>query len=258
MSYALITGASKGIGKALAEQLAAQKYNLLLVARSEDLLREQTTQMRNLHGIHAEYLALDLTSPSASSSIANWIEQNNFPVNILINNAGYGMWGKFHELSLEAQNDMINVNVLTLLNLTHRLIPLLQKQEKSYILNVGSTAHAQAVPTLNAYSASKAFVTNFTRALRHELKNTPISVTLLTPGSTNTNFVQQANMKHMEQVAEKFSMTPEKVATIALSALFSGKAEVIPGVMNKLSVASTRIFPKSWIEKTAGNIYKKK
>jgi uncharacterized protein len=258
MSYALITGASKGIGKALAEQLAAQKYNLLLVARSENLLKEQAAQMRNLHGIHADYLALDLTSPSASSSIANWIEQNNFPLTILINNAGYGMWGKFNELNLDAQNDMINVNVYTVVNLTYRLIPFLLKQEKSYIMNVGSTAAAQAVPTLSVYSASKAFITNFTRGLRHELKGTPISVTLLTPGSTSTNFVEQANMQHMEQVAEKFSMTPEKVATIALSALFSGKAEAIPGVMNKLSVASARIFPKGLVEKAAGNIYKKK
>lgn len=258
MAYALITGASKGIGKALAKELAAKGYDLLLVARSAGLLSELKSKLKKETGREVHTLDLDLSEPQADLKVFEWCEKNHFSISVLVNNAGYGLWGNFEELSLEEQNNMMQLNMLFLVNLTYRLIPRLKKEKSSFILNVGSTAAYQSVPTLSLYAATKAFVVNFSRGLRHELKKSSISVTCLSPGGTKTGFVERSRMHHMEKTAEKLSMTPEAVAKVAIAGLFKKKAEIIPGFINKFSVGIINFIPKSWIEKTAHNLYRKK
>jgi len=257
-SYALVTGSSKGIGKAIAEDLAKRKYNILLVARSEKLLQSLSDEMSQKYNVDVKWLSLDLSEPTAALDLKNWVTKNNFPVSILVNNAGYGLWGNFHELALEEQNNMLRVNVFSLVDLTWLMIPVLMLQPKSYILNTGSLAGLQAVPTLNLYAASKAMVNSFTRGLRYELKDTNISVSLLSPGSVRTGFVERAGMYHMQKMAEKFSMSPEEIAAIAVKGMFNEKKEIMPGFVNRFSAAMVKILPKSLIENLAGSAYKKK
>lgn len=258
MSYALITGSSKGIGKAIAECLAEKKYDLLLVARSEKLLQEVAKEINNKYKVDVKWLAMDLSQQDAALQVKNWVTQNNFTVSVLVNNAGYGLWGNFHELTLNEQNNMLQLNVTTLINLTYLMIPILQQESKAYILNTGSVAGLQAIPTLNIYSASKAFVNTFTRALAHELKQTNISVSLLAPGSVDTNFVERSGMLHMQKMSDKVSMSADAVASMAVKGMFAGKTEIVPGFSNRFGALMVRLLPKSVIEKIAGSLYKKK
>ncbi|MEO5674076.1 MAG: SDR family oxidoreductase [Chitinophagales bacterium] len=258
MAYALITGASKGIGKAFAENLAGRKINLLLVARTDILLAELASDLKNKFGTEVHYLKEDLSKPGAAQRIFQWIEEEKFEVQILINNAGYALWGNFSELDLQEQNEMLAVNITTMVNLTHLLIPQLKRQKQSYILNVCSTAAYQAVPTLTLYAAAKSFVLLFSRGLRRELKNSSVSVSCISPGPTKTNFVERAKMLHMQMLSDKMSVTPGSVAEIGIQGMFGKKAEIIPGFTNKISALSARLAPKSLVEKIAGGLYVKK
>lgn len=255
MKQAIVTGASKGIGKALANELAAAGYDLLLVARSEKILSDEATQLSKTFGINARVLALDLSDQQASITLHNWCEQNQFLPSVLINNAGYACWGYFDQIELSHHQKMMQVNMSTLVNLTHALIPLLKKNERSYVLNVASTAAFQAVPTMTLYAASKAFVRSFSRGLRYELKNTNISVTCLSPGPVATNFIEQAGMQAMQETAKKYEMTAEVVAKKGIRALFKGQAECVPGLINYLTVKFSNVIPDFILEKIAANLY---
>ncbi|HYV91158.1 MAG TPA: SDR family oxidoreductase [Chitinophagales bacterium] len=258
MSYALITGASKGIGKAFAESLAKRQIDLLLVARTDSLLQQLSDDLKNKYGVRAQYLALDLSQQDSAQKIFQWVDENNFDVQILINNAGYALWGNFIELSLQEQNEMIAVNIFTMINLTHLLIPKLMLQNRAYILNLSSSAAYQAVPTITLYAAAKSFVLSFSRGLRRELNSTPISVTCLSPGPTKTNFVERARMFHMQKLSDKMSMSPEDVAEFGIKGMLAGKAEIIPGFTNQAGAFMARIAPKNLVEKVAGGLYVKK
>ena len=258
MGYALVTGSSKGIGRAIALNLAGRGYDLLLVARSEDVLAELALEITNTKKVQAHYLALDLSAKNAENQILSWVESKGYEVSVLVNNAGYGLWGNFSDLTLEEQNNMMQLNMNFLVNLTYKLIPYLKKQPKSYILNVGSTAAYQAVPTLSLYAATKSFVVLFTRGLRHELARTPISVSCLSPGGTKTGFIERSRMHHLQKTSDKLSMEPEEVAEIGVKGMLKGKMEIIPGFLNWFSVGLIRMLPKVLVEKAAGNLYKQK
>jgi short-subunit dehydrogenase len=259
MAFALITGASKGIGRAVAYELAKRNFNLVLIARSEPELKTLCSEIKNDYKVEATYFPLDLTLPDAAEQILKWIEEKNIPLNVLINNAGYGLWGGFDELTLEEQLNMMQINMICIVKLSYLLLPLLKKQSQSYILNVASTASYQAVPRLNVYSASKAFVVQFSRALKYELKESNVSVTCISPGSTATNFMDRAGMKteEMKKRADKFNMKVEDVATFAVEGMLNKKTEIIPGFINKVSVAFTYFVPKWITEKIAAGLYKK-
>lgn len=258
MSYALITGGSKGIGQAIARDLARRHFNLLLVARGEKALADHAGQLQTAYGVQVHYLSCDLSLPDAAGQVAGWVLNNGWGLKILVNNAGYGRWGNFHELSLSAQQKMLRINVNTLFDLTHLLIPNLQLNKPAYILNVGSMAGFQAMATLNAYAASKSFVNLFSRALHDELKPTGISVTLLSPGSVNTNFVSSSGMQHMEKIARRTAMTADQVAEIAIKALFKGKKQITPGWTNRLVSLLIKHLPKQLVERVAASAYKLK
>ena len=258
MHYALITGASKGIGKAMAHELASRKVNLLLVARSGSLLAELAETLVKQYGINAAFLAIDLSSPSAPMDIFKWVSSREFPVNILINNAGYGLSGDFASYTAEEHGEMMRVNMRAPVELTSLLLPLLRVQKAAYILNVASSAAYQAVPGLSVYAASKAFIVSFSRGLAHELRNTSISVTVVSPGGTDTDFANRAQVSEKAvKAGEKLNMTAEAVAKIAINAMFDRKKEVITGFVNKLGAFLVWVLPKRLVEATAAGIYEK-
>lgn len=254
--YALITGASKGIGKSIAQLLARSGYNVLLVARSEANLEQLSQSIRTNDKVEALYMAIDLSVDGASKKVADWCKSLSVPLTILVNNAGYGLWGRFEDVDLDRQINMLKLNINTVIELTYYLLPLLKEQQQSYILNVSSTAAYQAVPTLDLYSASKSFVLSFSRALRYELKDTPVSVSCLCPGPTDTEFAQRAGMDAIADLAEKFNMPPGVVAKAGLKGLFNKKAEIVPGFLNKLTAFAARHAPKSFVERISAALYK--
>ncbi len=259
MNFALITGASKGIGKEMALDLAKRKYNLLLVARSEDVLQTLCKEISDKYSVECNYIATDLSTSAGINKVVAYVESKKIPISVLINNAGYGLWGKLENQSIDATKDMMQLNMVTMVELTQKLIPTLKQSSKqSYIMNVSSTAAYQAVPTLAVYAATKAFVILFSRGLRMELKHSGVSVTCLSPGATDTNFMNAAGMNTPEIIkrAAKFNMDPEVVAKFAIKGMFKKKSEIIPGLINKISVAFTYYVPKALPEKIAADLYK--
>lgn len=258
MPYALVTGASRGIGRALALTLARRGYDLLLVARSAAQLRELAVEISERHQHQAHILALDLAAPGAADTVAAWAAKQAPELAVLVNNAGYGLWGRFEQLSLAEQQNMLQLNMLLPVALTHALLPQLHRQPKAYVLNVASTAAYQAVPSLTLYAASKAFLLSFSRGLRFELKNTGVSVSCLSPGAVATAFAERAGMgAELQKTAAKVSMTAAAVAEAGIAGLLAGRAEIIPGLINKVSTGLTTLVPKSLTEKIAGSIYEK-
>ena len=256
MPFALITGASKGIGKCIAEILAARGYDLLLVARSSELLEQVSAEIHSSTKRNCHWFSLDLSGEQAAETVFDWCNKNKYTVSILVNNAGYGLSGKFEKYSLQEYTEMLHVNIFTLTKLTRLFLPGLLLKPESYILNIGSTASYQAVPLLSAYAASKAYVLSFSRGLYQELKQTTVSVTCISPGPTDTNFVNRANIgKKGQKAAERFNMTPQTVAKIAVESLFRRRPEVITGGMNKLSAFFAWLLPKTIVERVAQKLY---
>jgi short-subunit dehydrogenase len=255
-TYALITGASKGIGKSIVTELAKRKTNVLLVARSEELLKQQCQALKAEYGIEADYFAADLSHPSAPLHVFNWCTQHNYTVHTLVNNAGYGLSGLFDTYTAQQHADMLQVNIMALVQLTSLFLPQIKQQPKGYILNIASSAAYQAVPYLSAYAASKSFVLSFSRGMHYELSKTNVSVTCISPGATDTDFPNRANVGAKgKKAAEKLNMTPEAVAEQAVNAMYAGKTEVVTGFVNKLGAALAWLAPKFITEKAAASIY---
>jgi uncharacterized protein len=256
MSYALVTGAAKGIGKSIAFELAKRKYNLLLIDMDAAVLETTAEEIKTKTGVAVEWLHQDLSEWSAAEKIKFWTSSYHQELTVVVNNAGFGLNGAFEDLSIEEQFGIIDVNIKAQLALTYTYIPVLRQFKKSYLLNVCSTTAYQPVPYLNIYAASKAFILSFNRSLKYELKGSPISLSYLSPGATDTDFVKRARMKeHTLKVADRFNMTAEEVGKIAVDGLFEGKEEIVPGFYNKLNSFLPRLFPVSFVRKIAASIY---
>lgn len=257
--YALITGASKGIGKAIATELAHRKHHLILVARSEALLQSLAAELSQRYGVQVKYIALDLAAQDAAKQVFDWCQSNDYQVNILVNNAGYGLSGLFDNNTTEANTDMMQLNMTALVQLCQSFLPMLKNQPKGYILNIASSTAYQPLPLMSLYAATKVFVLYFSRGIRYELRKTNVSVTAVSPGATITEFNDRANIgEAARRYGEKVAMTPESVATIALNAMFAGKIEVIPGFINQLGKFFAWLLPNRLVESTAAGIYEKK
>ncbi len=255
-NYALITGASGGIGYCFAHELARKKYNILLIARSEEKLKELKNQLVDQYGVQCDYLSIDLSEKGAAQNLFNWCSASGYEIEILINNAGYALFGYFEKQPIDEVNNLMQLNMHAMVELCHVFLPGLKLKSKSYILNVASTSSYQAVPTLSVYAATKAFVVLFTRGLRYELKDTSVSVSCLSPGTTSTGFMDRARMDALKEVAEKFTMRAEVVARIGIDGMLKGKSEIIPGFTNWISSKLTGFVPKVITEKIAAGIYK--
>lgn len=249
MNYTLITGASAGIGEVFANQLAQQGQNLILTARRKEKLDQLAAKLQQAFSIKVETISADLASSEGSKLLADTILEKGWQVNGLINNAGFGDRGQFTELSLERQLQMIQVNVTSLVDLTHRLLPLIRKQQQAYIINVASTAAFQAGPNMAVYYASKAFVLSFSEALHEELKKDGISVSTLCPGATLSEFATEANMTDTK-LFKAGAMTAESVVKKALRK--KQKAIVITGWKNIFGVWSGKLSPRCVTRKLAG------
>lgn len=253
--YALVTGASSGIGAAIARKLAARGTKLILVARSEERLVEVARGIHTDFGTDVQILISDLSDPASASTIADIIAQEGWFISTLVNNAGFGAAGEFIESSQEQEIAMINVNVSTLVALTHAFLPDMIERRRGKILNIASTAGFQPIPYLSSYAASKAFVKNFSLGLAHEVRSHGVQVCVCCPGPTRTSFFDTAKMDKSQINIPM--MDADEVAEQALAALDSGRPLVVPGAMNKVSAFITRLLPTSLIVEVGGSLFKK-
>ncbi len=257
MNYALITGASKGIGKAIAINLAKKGHAVILIARSEQLLSNLSAEIHQQYNVPTAYFAIDLANSKAPQQILEWCISNNYSINMLINNAGYGLNGLLEEYPLEAHLEMMQVNMNSLVSLTYLFLPYLKKVPRAFIGNIASAAAYQSVPGLNTYAATKAFVLSFSRGLAYELRKSSISVTCVCPGATDTDFANRAHVTNEKAIkmAKQFNMSPTAVAQIAVDGILSGKVEIVPGLINKMAKVLSNLLPDRLLEKSAADIY---
>src|SRR6266849_5724629 len=241
MNTTLITGASSGIGEAFARELAMRGQNLLLVSRSEDKLITLCNELGRVNRIRAQYVAMDLSQPEAPARLFEETRKRELEIDLLINNAGFGSMGDFAKLDLARELNMIDLNVRSLVELTHRFLQPMREQKSGAIINVASTAGFQAVPFMATYAATKAFVLSFSEALWEENRPYGIRVMALCPGVTETNFFAASRM---ERPPARISQTPEEVVETALRALRRGKSSVISGWTNFFMVESERVVPR--------------
>lgn len=232
MKVTLITGASSGIGEAFARRLAAEKHNLLLVARSEKALHELCDELMLKHQITAHYVVLDLTDANADQRLFDETEKHGFEVDWLINNAGFGSGGDFAKLGRNHELGMIDLNIRSLVALTHRYLGKMRERKSGTIINVSSAAGFQPIPFMATYAATKAFVSSFSEAIAEENRSLGIKILALCPGSTKTNFFAASNIDRPIQV--KGQQTSEEVVETALKAVKGGRAKVVSGFANKI------------------------
>jgi uncharacterized protein len=252
--YALITGASSGIGECFARALAARKHNLALVARSGEKLAALAAELTAKHGIQAASFPFDLTLPAAARALVEALTAKQMAVDLLINNAGFGGRGEFWQLPFDRQAEMLRLNVLAVVELTHLLIPAMVARRRGAIINVSSTASFQPVPYTAAYAASKAFVTSFSMGLAEELRAYHIKVVTLCPGGTRTNFFVAGDYRKHRLPGGLQS--PEEVVAAALRALDRGGGLVVPRFMNKLSVFVQRFVPRGVVAEIAARVFR--
>ena len=251
--WALVTGASAGIGVELARLLAAGGTHLVLTARRKERMEQLATELTTRHGIRAEVLVADLAHSAAPEEIFAFTEGKGIGVELLINNAGFGAYGEFCKIPLRRQLEMAQVNVSAVIHLTHLYLPQMIARRRGDILIVASTAAFQAVPYISAYAATKAFDLLFAEGLAEEMKPYGIRVCALCPGSTRTEFHQVANQpERLLRVVE----TAEKVARVSLEGLAAGKSCVISGLANNLSVFGERLAPRRFVTRTAARMFK--
>lgn len=253
MNYTLITGASKGIGRALAQQFARFNCNLFLTARSREPLDELAASLREEYRIRVEVLAIDLLAEGAAETLFRHCVEQKIKVRILVNNAGMGLWDYFEEARLDDLLRMMQLNQQVLVELCHRFLPMLKELPEAHILNVSSTAAFQPFPGFSVYSASKAFVYSFSQSLRYELKQ-DVNVTCLCPGPTDTAFFSNAGFKHRLDTAEGIKMSVEEVAQKAVEGLLAKKAVLIPGFSNKLGGFFSKLLPTPLTTNLLGRI----
>jgi short-subunit dehydrogenase len=238
--WALITGASSGIGRELARCLAADRFNLVFVARNQVRMEDLAEELHQAHGIEAKVLVRDLAQAGVARDIFESVQDKL--VTVLVNNAALGVYGPFARNELKPQADIMQVNMTALVELTHLFVQPMLARRSGRILNVSSMAAFQPGPTVNIYYASKAFVHSFSYALAMELEGTGVTVTALCPGTTRTEFFQRAGMRLPQRGS---AMDAKVVAEAGYRGLMRGKRVVIPGLFNRIAAALARRGPVS-------------
>jgi short-subunit dehydrogenase len=236
--WALINGASTGIGRELAEVCAADGWNQVLVARNQDRLKVVAEELRAVHKVETRALPVDLSTTGAAEKIFAALRE--LPISVLINNAGFGTYGAFADTVLSEQSDMVQVNVTALMQLTRLFLHPMLERKSGRILNVASTAAFQPGPNVSVYYATKAFVFSFSYALADELEGTGVTVTALCPGMTKTEFQKRAAMSEGGPFG---MMSARTVAEQGFRGMMLGKRVVIPGMMNRIGAFFARRVP---------------
>ena len=243
----LITGASAGLGAEFARQCARRGDEVVLVARRRDRLEALAAQIGCAHVIVA-----DLAAAGTVQKLIQAVAAQGLTVRTLINNAGFGLTGRFAELPLDRQREMIDLNIGALVDLTYLVLPAMRERREGGILNVASTAAFQPGPGFGVYFATKAFVLSFTEALHQELKREGVKVTALCPGPTRTEFGEVAGVT--SNAFDKFAADAPKVVAAGLKGLARNKAVVIPGLTNKISAQSSRIIPRAAMRRIVASL----
>ena len=256
MSTALVTGASAGIGRAFAVALAARGHDLVLVARDGARLEELGTELSAAHGVAVDVLAADLLSDAGVTAVAERLADVEHPVDLLVNNAGFGTYGRFAELDVAREVDEVERNVVALLRLTHAALGAMEVRRAGAILNVASLAAYQPNPISATYGATKAFVHSFTHAVREEARGTGVTVMLVCPGYTHTEFHDRAGLGESE-MPEFVWQSPDTVAAAALRDLDRGRSVSIPGVLNQTAAAFSSVSPAGITRRVAGLVIKR-
>ena len=244
----LITGASAGLGAEFARQCAKRGDDLALVARRRDRLEDLAGQIQG----KVHIFTADLAAPDAAAGLIGEIEAEGLVVETLINNAGFGLGGRFAELPFERQREMIDLNVRTLTELCRLVVPGMIERGRGGILNVASTAAFQPGPNMAVYYATKAYVLSFTEALHHELRRTRIKVSALCPGPTQTEFFDVAGVA--DSILARMSADARGVVSAGLRGLDRNKAVIVPGLGNKIGAQGSRFLPRAAMRRIVGAI----
>jgi short-subunit dehydrogenase len=242
---ALITGASSGLGADFARQLAARGCGLILVARRADRLRELQAEISASYGVLVECLAMDLVEGDAPQKLYDQLKAANRTVDVLVNNAGYGVFGEFWITPWERLHQMLELDMVALTHLTRLFVADMLLRNSGYILNVASTGAFQPTPTYAAYSAAKSYVLSLSEALHYELRHTSVKCTVLCPGVTRTEFFEVAGQK-MTTFQRLTIMESADVARIGIEAMLKGRSSVVAGGFNALVAWSTRLMPRQF------------
>ncbi|HXB44417.1 MAG TPA: SDR family NAD(P)-dependent oxidoreductase [Puia sp.] len=246
--YALVAGGSKGIGYAISEALAKRGYNLILIARHTDSLNAAKNKLESIYHIHVETLPYDLSLDSSATQIADWCTQRDIPLKMLCNVAGFGGARDYLSLPLDTLRYMINLNIGSAISLTLTLLPLLEKNAPSYILNVGSMAGFAPIPVKNMYSATKSAVVFFSYSLKYQLKEKNISVSVLCPGPVFTKpEIKKDTKEKLGWIGMKMAVSPERVGEIAVRETLNKKLVIVPGTLAKFMAFLIRFLPRRWI-----------
>jgi short-subunit dehydrogenase len=251
--WALVTGASAGIGVALAQELAAGGTHLVLTARRRDRLEELARRLSKAHGIRCEVFVADLAQPGAPEKIYAFTQQKSLEIDLLINNAGFGQYGELTQVETKRLLDMVQVNCSAVVHLSRLYLAGMVARRRGDVLILASTAAFQAVPYISTYAATKAFDLLFAEGLAEEMKPYGIRVCALCPGSTESEFHAVAGQ---EKFTSKNMETAEKVARAGLCALAAGKSYVISGLGNYLGAQSQRIVPRRTVTRIAAKMFR--
>jgi uncharacterized protein len=246
---ALITGASSGIGLEMARICAAERRDVVLVARSARNLAELAAALEREHDVRAYVIAADLASSEGIERIVSRVAELRLTLEVLVNNAGFGVYGPFVQTSLEAELQMIHVNIIALTHLTKRLLPPMLARRSGRILNVASTASFLPGPLMAVYYATKAYVLSFSEALANEVTGSGVTVSALCPGPTTSNFQQAAGLGDSKLVFGKKLPSAREVAKAGYDGMMAGKTVIIPGLSNKFIANVPRFFPRATVAK---------
>jgi short-subunit dehydrogenase len=253
--WALITGASAGIGAALAEELAAGGAHLVLTARRKDRLENLAQRLSSSHGIRTQVCVADLANPAAPQEIFQFVRQKGMEIELLVNNAGFGQYGEFDKIPVSRLLDMVQVNCGAVVHLTHLFLPEMVARRHGDVLILASTAAFQSVPFISTYAATKAFDLLLAEGLAEECKPYGIRVCALCPGTTTSEFHDVAG--HPPEI-RRHEESAEKVARRGLAALASGKSYVISGVGNFIGVHGQRVVPRRFVTRIAASMFRPK
>ena len=243
--YALVTGATSGIGYELAKQFAKNGYDLVMVARNHDELKAKADEFKSF-GINVITIAKNLFIEEDAYSLYSELKLNGISPTILVNDAGQGVYGKFQDTDLHREVDIVNLNIVSVLILTKMFLKDRLPKGSGKILNLASIASKAPGPWHSVYHGTKAFILSWSEAIREELKDTGITVTALLPGPTDTDFFNKANMNESKILEDKDNLaSPEEVAIDGFNALMNGDDKVVSGLKNKLTVAMSNIATDS-------------
>ncbi len=246
--YALVAGGSKGIGYAIAEALAKRGYNLVLIARHQDSLVSAKKKLELAYQVHVDILALDLSKEESADSISRWCIQKDIPLKMLCNVAGIGGADDYLSLPLDSLRYMVRLNVESAMAMSLLLLPLLEKNAPSYILNVASMAGFAPIPIKNLYAATKSAVIFFSYALRYQLKDKNISVSCLSPGPVFTKpEIEKDTREKLGWLGMRMAVSPKKVGEVAVQKTLEKKRMIVPGTLPKIASFFIRLLPRSWV-----------